>query len=104
MTEEREALPVRGVTPKTSGGADERLASTGWFVQLLRRPESGVVCGLIATLLIFAMLPGANALYSLQGSLTFLTLAAELGIIAAAVALLIIAAGLPVRLAAWPGF
>ncbi len=104
MTEEREALPVRGVTPKTSGGADERLASTGWFVQLLRRPESGVVCGLIATLLIFAMLPGANALYSLQGSLTFLTLAAELGIIAAAVALLIIAGEFDLSIGSMIGF
>lgn len=83
---------------------DERLAHAGWFVRLLRRPESGVVCGLIATAVIFALLPGAGSLYSLQGSMTFLTLAAELGIIAAACALLIIAGEFDLSIGSMIGF
>src|SRR6187551_2188855 len=77
-----------GLTPKRSAGADERLARTGKLTQWLRRPEAGAAGGLLATIIIFALLPGAANLYSLQGSMTFLTLAAELGIIATAAALL----------------
>lgn len=95
---------MKGVTSKGGDGTDERLARTGWIVRLLRRPESGVVCGLVATVLIFALLPGASSLYSLQGSMTFLTLAAELGIIAAAVALLIIAGEFDLSIGSMIGF
>ena len=40
--------------------ADERLAETGWLTGLLRRPEAGAASGLIATIVIFALLPGAE--------------------------------------------
>ena len=79
-----------GVVAKRRGAHDERIASANWLTRLLRRPSSGAAGGLIAALVIFAFLPGAAALYSLQGSMTFLTLSAELGIIATAAALLII--------------
>ncbi|MBZ0261929.1 MAG: ABC transporter permease [Hyphomicrobiales bacterium] len=104
MAEENEASPATRISPKTRAGSDERLANTSWFVRMLRRPESGVVCGLIATIVIFALLPGASSLYSLQGSLTFLTLSAELGIIAAAVALLIIAGEFDLSIGSMVGF
>ena len=54
--------------------------------------------------LIFALLPGAAALYSLQGSMTFLTLSAELGIIATAAALLIIAGEFDLSVGSMIGF
>jgi simple sugar transport system permease protein len=95
---------LRNIKPKTHAGADERLASASRFVLLMRRPESGVVCGLVATAVIFALLPGAESLYSLQGAMTFLTLAAELGIIAAAVALLIIAGEFDLSIGSMIGF
>ena len=66
-----------GIKSKRPGGADERLAATGWFTRLVRRPETGAAGGLLATIVIFALLPGAANLYSLQGSMTFLTLSAE---------------------------
>ena len=72
--------------------------------RLLRRPEAGAAGGLIATFVIFALLPGAAALYSLQGSMTFLTLSAELGIIATAVALLIIAGEFDLSVGSMIGF
>jgi simple sugar transport system permease protein len=93
-----------GVVPKRRGAHDERIARTSWVVRLLRRPEAGAAGGLIAALIIFALLPGAAALYSLQGSMTFLTLAAELGIIATAAALLIIAGEFDLSVGSMIGF
>ena len=79
------------VVSKKRIGGDERVAQAGSLTRLLRRPEAGAASGLIVTIIVFALLPGAASLYSLQGSMTFLTLAAELGIISTAMALLIIA-------------
>jgi len=93
-----------GVVAKRRGGADERLAKSGWPVRLLRRPEAGAAGGFLATMVIFALLPGAGALYSLQGSMTFLTLSAELGIIAAAVALLVIGGEFDLSVGSMIGF
>jgi len=99
------ALDRFGIKPKRAGGGiDERLASTGWFTKLVRRPEAGAAGGLLATIVIFALLPGAANLYSLQGSMTFLTLSAELGIIATAAALLIIAGEFDLSVGSMIGF
>ena len=93
-----------GVVAKRRGAHDERIASANWLTRLLRRPEAGAAGGLIAALIIFAFLPGATALYSLQGSMTFLTLSAELGIIATAAALLIIAGEFDLSVGSMIGF
>jgi simple sugar transport system permease protein len=93
-----------GITSKRASGADERLASASWFTRLIRRPEAGAAGGLVATIIIFALLPGASNLYSLQGSMTFLTLSAELGIIATAAALLIIAGEFDLSVGSMIGF
>jgi simple sugar transport system permease protein len=89
---------------KSLGGPDERTARASLPTRLMRRPEAGVIVGLVATFVIFGLLPGAESLYSLQGSMTFLTLAAELGILAAAVALLIIAGEFDLSIGSMIGF
>ena len=93
-----------GVVSKRRGAHDERVANANWLTRMLRRPEAGAAGGLIAALVIFAFLPGATALYSLQGSMTFLTLSAELGIIATAAALLIIAGEFDLSVGSMIGF
>jgi simple sugar transport system permease protein len=93
-----------GLVTKRSRAGDERLANAGWLTRALRRPESGAAAGLVATIVIFALLPGAQSLYSLQGSMTFLTLSAELGIIATAAALLIIAGEFDLSVGSMIGF
>ena len=95
---------MKSLTPKSGGNSDERLVRTSLFVQLLRRPEAGVFLGILFTAGIFAVLPGAGSLYSLEGSMTFLTLAAELGILAATVALLIIAGEFDLSVGSMIGF
>ena len=92
------------ITRKSLDRPDERVAQASAFTRLMRRPEAGVVLGLIATFLVFAVLPGASSLYSLQGAMTFLTLAAELGILAAAVSLLIIAGEFDLSIGSMVGF
>ncbi len=92
------------ITRKSLDRPDERVAHASTFTRLMRRPEAGVVLGLIATFLVFAALPGAASLYSLQGAMTFLTLSAELGILAAAVSLLIIAGEFDLSIGSMVGF
>jgi simple sugar transport system permease protein len=94
-----------GVVAKRRAGHDERRHAGklgGPALPPARR--QGAAGGLIAALIIFAFLPGATALYSLQGSMTFLTLSAELGIIATAAALLIIAGEFDLSLGSMIGF
>jgi simple sugar transport system permease protein len=92
------------VVQKSLDRPDERLARASGFTQVMRRPEAGVALGLAATFLTFAMLPGAASLYSLQGAMSFLTLSAELGILAAAVALLIIGGEFDLSIGSMVGF
>jgi simple sugar transport system permease protein len=74
-----------------TGQADERLARTSRLRRLLVRPELGAVAGSIAVWLFFALVAGRNGFLSLGGTATYLQVAAELGIVAVPVALLMIA-------------
>ncbi len=95
---------IAATSSKRHGEVDERLARAGWLTKLLRRPEAGAASGLVATVIIFALLPGAASLYSLEGAMTFLTLSAELSIIATAAALLIIAGEFDLSVGSMIGF
>lgn len=69
---------------------DERLAKTNPFRRLLVRPEIGAVSGGIAVWIFFAIAARGNTFSSLSGTASYLAPAAELGILAVAVALLMI--------------
>jgi simple sugar transport system permease protein len=69
--------------------SDERLRRESRFKKLLRRPELGSIGGAILVWIIFAFAAGSNFV-SLRGTANFLTVAAELGILAVAVSLLMI--------------
>ena len=101
---EAATLEKFGIKPKRADR--RRRAACGR--QPLHQPDppaqAGAAGGLLATLIIFALLPGATNLYSLQGSMTFLTLSAELGIIATAAALLIIAGEFDLSVGSMIGF
>lgn len=71
-------------------GTDERVSKTNPLRRLLVRPEMGAVAGSIAVWLFFAGVAGNRGFLSLAGAATYLELAAELGILAVAVALLMI--------------
>ncbi|MCA1645677.1 MAG: ABC transporter permease, partial [Chloroflexi bacterium] len=69
---------------------DERVTSSNPLRRLLVRPEMGALAGSIAVWLFFAIVAGRNGFLSLGGAATYLQVAAELGILAVAVALLMI--------------
>src|SRR5437588_6071718 len=70
---------------------DERVARTSPVRRLLVRPEMGALAGSIAVWLFFVLVAGRNGFLSLGGAATYLQVAAELGIMAVPVALLMIA-------------
>lgn len=70
---------------------DERVARISPLRRLLVRPEMGAVAGSIVVWLFFALVAGRSGFLSLGGTATYLQVAAELGIMAVPVALLMIA-------------
>ncbi len=77
----------RTLTP----AADERVRRQGSLRKLLRRPELGAIGGAILVWLFFALAAGDKGFLSLRGTANYLGVAAELGILAVTVALLMIA-------------
>ena len=68
---------------------DERVRNVSLVTKAMRRPELGSVAGLIAVTVFFA-LTANPAMFTLQGAMTILNPAAQLGILAIAAALLMI--------------
>jgi simple sugar transport system permease protein len=71
--------------------ADERLRHTSLWKKLLARPELGAVAGAVAVWLFFAIVAGGSGFLSVRGTAAYLEVAAELGILAVPVSLLMIA-------------
>jgi simple sugar transport system permease protein len=69
---------------------DERLLRESFFKKLIRRPELGAVGGAVLVWVLFAILAGDRGFLSLRGTANYLEVAAELGILAVPVALLMI--------------
>ncbi len=73
--------------PKTS---DERLVEAGLLKRLLTRPELGALGGAILVWIIFAVIAGNRGFLTLQGTASYLEVSSYLGILAVAIALLMI--------------
>ncbi|HZP20624.1 MAG TPA: ABC transporter permease [Bauldia sp.] len=84
--------------------ADERLRQTTRLTQLLRRPEFGAVAGAILVVIVFIIAAHDTALFTPLGILTVLTNSAELGILATAVALLMIGGEFDLSIGSTIGF
>lgn len=69
---------------------DERLRKGSLPRRLLARPELGAVGGAVGVWVFFALVAGDRGFLTLQGTATYLEVSAELGILAVAVALLMI--------------
>ncbi len=64
--------------------------STPLLKRLLLKPEMGAIAGAIVVWIIFAILAGDRGFLSMRGTANYLEVSAELGILAVAVALLMI--------------
>ena len=71
--------------------ADERVRRAGLLRRLLARPELGAVAGAILVWVFFALVAGNRGFLTLDGTASYLAVASELGILAVAVSLLMIA-------------
>lgn len=69
---------------------DERVLRESLFRRLMRRPELGAVGGALLVWIIFAIVAGDRGFLTLRGTANYLEVASELGILAVAVALLMI--------------
>ena len=70
--------------------ADERLVKTSLLHKLMRRPELGAVGGTILVFAFFGVVADDTGMWSARGIISFLEISAQLGILAAAMSLLII--------------
>ena len=87
-------------TPKAAGGGGHVTESAGFSIgDLLRRPEAGALLGLIAVLVFFVIFGGIDFLKP-AGVASWLNVAANLGIIAIPVGLLMIAGELDISIGA----
>jgi simple sugar transport system permease protein len=70
---------------------DERVRKVSWLGRMLSRPELGAAAGTILVFAFFAIVAGNSGMFSAKGIVGFLSVSAQLGILAAPVALLMIA-------------
>jgi simple sugar transport system permease protein len=82
---------LRGIMSEATATRDDRLHQASWLTRLLRRPELGAVAGTILIIVFFMATAGGTGLFSPKGIVTFLEVSAQLGILAVAVSLLMIA-------------
>jgi simple sugar transport system permease protein len=76
----------------SSPGADQDGRSAAhWAVRILRRPAAGALAGTVFVFLFFTIFAGGNGFDSVNGTATWLDQAAELGVVAVPVGLLMIA-------------
>jgi simple sugar transport system permease protein len=76
--------------PAAPKARDERLREIGMMRQSMRRPELGAVAGFVLVILFFMVFAGDSGLFSARGTVNFLEVSAQLGILAVAVCLLMI--------------
>lgn len=86
-----ETAEMRDFSPAFINAPEARRAPPGRLRRLLRRPEAGALFAAIAVYLFFAIATSETNFVSLNGTAAWLNSAAELGIIAVAVGMLLIA-------------
>ncbi len=87
-----------------AAGKDERVRTVSLLGRLLGRPELGAVAGTLLIFAFFAITAGDSGLFSAKGIVNFLEVSAQLGILAAAVALLMIAGEFDLSVGSMIGF
>jgi simple sugar transport system permease protein len=73
------------------GKKDERVAETGTLTKILRRPEFGALLGAVAIFIMFSAVDTTGNFAKIGGVVSWTDIAAPIGIVAIAVALLMIA-------------
>ena len=88
----------------TTNKKDERVRKVSILGRLLSRPELGAAAGTVLVFVFFAITAGGSGLFSAKGIINFLEVSAQLGILAAPVALLMIAGEFDLSVGSMIGF
>ena len=84
--------------------SDERLRKVSKLKVLLNRPELGALGGSILVFIFFGIIAGDTGMFSAYGTINFLEVSANLGIIAVAAALLMIGGEFDLSVGSMIGF
>lgn len=90
--------------PAAAAGEDERVRRVSALRQLLNRPEFGALSGAILVFVFFAIVAGDSGMFSLDGTMNWLQVSAELGILAIGATLLMIGGGFDLSIGSMIGF
>ncbi|WP_435102439.1 ABC transporter permease [Arhodomonas sp. AD133] len=91
-------------TPKSASGSDERVRRISGVRKLLNRPELGSLSGVILVFMFFALVAPDSGMFSPDGTLNWLQVSAELGIIAIGATMLMIAGEFDLSIGSMIGF
>jgi simple sugar transport system permease protein len=83
-------MGIRQPTVESASSGDERVIQSTLWQRLISRPELGAAAGMLVVWGFFALVAGGRGFLTLGGTATYLEVSAELGILAVAVALLMI--------------
>lgn len=83
---------------------DERLRRVGRVSRLLNRPELGAISGLVLVFVFFAFAAGSSGMFAADGVMNWLTVSAQLGILAIGASLLMIAGEFDLSIGSMIGF
>jgi simple sugar transport system permease protein len=79
------------MTQSAAGPADERVRKVGPLRRQLTRPELAALAGAVLVFVFFAITAGDSGFLTFGGTMSYLTIAAQLGIVAVPISLLMIA-------------
>ena len=94
----------KSINIKTDINQDERLKKVSKLKLLLNRPELGALGGAILVFIFFGIVAGDTGMFSAYGTINFLEVSANLGIIAIAAALLMIGGEFDLSVGSMIGF
>ncbi len=101
MASNTEMAPL---SPKGMGSDTARTRTSSPIARLLRRPELGALSGVILIYVIFFAVAGDSGMFTIEGIINILQVSAEIGILAAAAALLMIAGEFDLSIGSMIGF
>jgi simple sugar transport system permease protein len=99
-----EAMQTEPPMRKGLGSDSGRLQRAPLLTRALRRPELGALSGVILIYAVFLVVAGSSGMFTVEGIVNILSVAAEIGIIAAAAALLMIAGEFDLSIGSMIGF
>ncbi len=99
-----EIVTENGFTPKGMGSDTARLKKPKLIARLMHRPELGALSGVFLVYIVFYILARNSGMFSLSGLVNIFQVSAEIGILAVAAALLMIAGEFDLSMGSMVGF